>query len=194
MQRRTVSILIIIFFVAAVAFASESRALSEEQQGIFSGTLADAIWAVTAFVLLLVVLSRVAWKPLLKTLQSREDQIKNQLVSAENARLKAEKLLDEYKKQGLEIIEKATSRINQMEKDVIEETGKEAMMMKDRALSEIKAAQRLAVQQLWQHLGDMLLAINKEVLGRSITTNDDKRLIDEAIAGIRQQQSSGTQK
>jgi F-type H+-transporting ATPase subunit b len=192
MQRRTVSILII-FFIAAAVFASQDTAVSE-QQGIFSGTLADAIWAVTAFVVLLVILSRVAWKPLLRTLQSREDQIKNQLSSAENARLKAEKLLDEYKKQGLEIIEKTTSRANQMEKDVIEKTGKEAMMIKDRALSEIKAARHLAVQQLWQQLGDMLLAVNKEVLGRSVTTDDDKKLIDEAIAGLRQQQSSGTQK
>jgi len=193
MQKRTVSILIIIFFVAAVAFASESRTPSE-QEGIFSGTLGDAIWAVTAFVLLLVVLSKVAWKPLLKTLQAREDQIKNQLDSAENARLKAEKLLDEYKKQSMEIIEKATNRANQMEKDIIEKTGKEAMVMKDRALSEINAAQHLAVQQLWQQLGDILLAINKEVLGRSITTDDDKRLIEEAITNLRQQQSSGTQK
>ncbi len=192
MCKKTVTILII-FFVAVAAFGSENQTQSE-QQSIFSGTLADAIWAVLAFALLLIILSRVAWKPLLKTLQSREEQIKHQLASAEDARLKAEKLLDEYKKQSLEILEEATSRASHIEKAIVEKAGKEAITMKERAISEINLAENTVRQQLWQHVGDMLLAISNEVLGRSITADDNKRLIDETISKLRHQQLSGTQK
>ena len=192
MKMRTVLILMMMILASGAVFASEE--VGAEEQGIFSGTLADAIWAVVAFVLLLVILTKIAWKPLLKTLQAREDQIRNQLVSAENVKVRAEKLLDEYKEQSLEIIEKATNRANQMEKDALEKAGKAARMMKEQAILEISAAQNRAHQQLWQQVGEIILTINREVLGRSTTTGDDKRLVDEAIAKLKHQQHSGTLK
>jgi F-type H+-transporting ATPase subunit b len=178
-----------ILFAAAVAFGSEESGVSG-QQSVFDGSMAEAIWTVIAFLVLLIVLGKVAWKPLLKALQQREDTIRQQLAAAETARLKAEKLLDEYKKQGIELIEKATSRATQAEKDSIEKAGKEAMMMKERAISEINAAKNAACQQLWQQVGDMVLALGQEVIGRSITTDDNRRLIGEATEKLRSEQSS----
>jgi F-type H+-transporting ATPase subunit b len=178
-----------ILFAAAVAFGSEESG-SSGQQGIFDGSIAEAIWAVIAFLVLLIVLGKIAWKPLLKALQQREDTIRQQLADAETARLKAEKLLDEYKKQGMELIEKATSRAIQAEKDSIEKAGKEATMMKEHAISEINAAKNAACQQLWQQVGDMVLTLGQEVMGRSITTDDNKRFISEATAKLRSEKSS----
>ena len=182
-----------VVLAGGAALASEGAGAPEEQ-GIFSGTIADAIWAVAAFVILLVILTKIAWKPLLQTLQAREEQIKSHLVSAENAKLKAEKLLDEYRKQSAEIIEKATNRANQMEKEVLEKAGKEAILIKEQAKSEIAAAQNTAHQQLWQQVGEIILTINKEVLGRSTMTGDDKRLVDEAIAKLKHQPLTETRK
>lgn len=184
---------LIIIFAAAVAFGSEEAGASG-QQGIFDGSLGDAIWTVIAFLVLLLVLGKVAWKPLLKTLQAREDTIKKQLEAAENARLKAEKLLNEYKQQGVELIEKAVSRANLIEKDSTEKAGKEVMAMKERALVEINSAKNAASQQLWQQVGDMVLALGQEVIGRSITTDDNKRLISEATEKLRSEKFMGTPK
>lgn len=183
---------LIIFFACTVAIGSENQ-MPSGQEGIFNGTFADAIWTIVAFIVLLLVLSKVAWKPLLKNLKTREDYIKHQLSSAADARLKAEKLLDDYKQQGLEIIEKTISHADQTEKEIIEKAGKEAMAMKQRAVSEINYATDTAFQQLWQQVGDMLLTVSREILGRSITTDDNKRLINEAISKLQQEQSK-TQK
>jgi F-type H+-transporting ATPase subunit b len=142
---------------------------------------------------LLLVLSKVAWKPLLQNLKAREEHIKHQLSSADDARQKAEKLLDDYKQQGLEIIEKTITRADQTEKEIIEKAGKETTAMKQKALSEIDYAADIAFQQLWQQVGDMLLTVSHEVVGRSITTDDNKRLIKEAISKL-QQEYSRTQK
>jgi len=180
---------LIILFAAAVAFGSEESGGSG-QQGIFDGSMAEAIWAVIAFLVLLIVLGKIAWKPLLKTLQTREDTIRQQLAAAETARLKAEKLLNEYKQQGIELIEKAVSRATQIEKDSIEKAGREAIIMKERAVVEINAAKDAASQQLWQQVGDMVLALGQEVIGRSITTDDNKRLIGEATAKLRSEKST----
>ncbi len=188
MYNRILITTLIIFCIGSGAIGSESQA-PPEQEGIFNGTFADAIWTVITFAALLLVLSKVAWKPLLKNLKSREEHIMHQLSSAEDTRLKAEKLLDDYKKQGLEIIEKTTSHANQTEKEIIEKASKEAMTMKERAVSEINYAGDAVSQQLWQQVGDMLLSVSHEILGRSLTTDDNKRLINEAIAKLQQEQS-----
>ena len=54
-----------------------------------------AFWTITCFVLLVFVLSKTAWKPLLKTVEERERAIKNDRQSAEAARAEAEKLKTE---------------------------------------------------------------------------------------------------
>jgi F-type H+-transporting ATPase subunit b len=188
MRNRLLLIILIIFWAGTAVIGSENESPSG-QESIFNGTLADSIWTIVAFAALLIALSKTAWKPLLKNLKAREEYITNQLSSADEARLRAEKLLDEYKQQGLEIIEKTTHHADLTEKEIIEKAGKEAMAMKQRAVSEIDYATNAALQQLWQQAGDMLLLVSHEVLGRSITTDDNKRLINEAISKLQQEQS-----
>jgi len=188
MYNRILITTLIIFRIGSGAIGSENQ-MPSGQEGIFNGTFADAIWTVVTFMVLLLVLSKVAWKPLLKNLKTREEHIMHQLSSAEDARLRAEKLLDDYKKQGLELIEKTIGHANQTEKEIIEKASKEAMTMKERAISEINYAGDVVSQQLWQQVGDMLLSVSREVLGRSITTDDSKRLINEAISKLQQEQS-----
>ena len=192
MRNRILITALIIFSAGACAIGSEGQTPSG-QEGIFNGTFADSLWAIIAFAVLLVILTKVAWKPLLNNLKAREEHIKHQLFLAENAQVKAEKLLEDYKRQSLEIIEKANHHAGQTEKEIIEKAGTEAMAMKERAISEINHARDMATEQLWQQTSDMLLLLNREVLGRSVTTDDDKRLIDEAISKL-QQETPGTQK
>jgi F-type H+-transporting ATPase subunit b len=192
MYNRILITTLIIFSIGTDAIGSENQ-MPSGQEGIFNGTFADAIWTVVTFMVLLLVLSKVAWKPLLKNLKTREEHIMYQLSSAENARLRAEKLLDEYKKQGSEIIEKTIGHANRTEKEIIEKASKEAMAMKERAISEINYAGDVVSQQLWQQVGDMLLSVGREILGRFITTDDNKQLINEAISKL-QQERSGRQK
>ncbi len=186
MQRRISIIILIIISVVACAVGSENET-SSGQEGIFNGTFADALWAIISFVVLLLVLGKVAWKPLLKNLKAREEHIKHQLFQAENAQIKAEKLLDDYKRQSQEIIEKAAHHATQAEKEIIEKAGKEAMAIKERAISEISHAKDAASEQLWQQTADLLLMLNGQILGRSVTDEDNKRLIDEAISKLHQE-------
>lgn len=183
MSKRFLTITLIIFFSCAVVSAAENSEPSG-QEGIFNGTLADAIWTMAAFIILLLVLTKVAWKPLMKNLKTREEHIKYQLSQAENAQIKAEKLLEDYKRQSTEIIENAARQAAQTEKEIIEKADKEAAAMKESAITEINYARDQAVEQLWQHTADLLETLNRQILDRSVTSKDDKRLVDEAIAKL----------
>jgi F-type H+-transporting ATPase subunit b len=188
MNKRITAILIALLFVcAAIATEPPAGEVSPAQEGIFSGSWADSLWTVIAFGTLVLVLGFFAWKPLLGTLQAREHTIEKQLTDADDTRKKAEQLLDEHKKKSIDIIEQANKYATQSKKEIIEQARKEAFAITDRANSEIANAQNVASQQLWHMAGNMLIHISNEVLGRTITPEDNKRLIHEAIGKLQEE-------
>jgi len=188
---RTLAIILVVLSVCADALPSEANNTVTER-GIFSGSFADAIWTVVAFLVLLVVLGKLAWKPMLNALKDRELHIKQQLDTAENTRKQAEEMLNGYKQQSLQVIEKATEQAHQQEKALIEKATQEVIAMKRKAQADVDYAQLAASQQLWQQAGDMLLSISGEILGRAVTHEDNLRLIYEAIEKLKEEQA-GTQ-
>jgi F-type H+-transporting ATPase subunit b len=191
MLKSKTTVVLLLVFLASVVLASEGEAPAE-QKGIFSGTFADSLWTVVAFVVLLVVLSKVAWKPLLKQLQARQDYIKQQLETAEAARKRAEDLLDQYKQQGADIVNKLTAQAQLLEKEMIDKTSAEITQMKRRAQADIEYARIAASQQMWQEAEDMLLSLSGEIVGRAVTHEDNLRLLCEAIEKLKTEQTDGT--
>jgi F-type H+-transporting ATPase subunit b len=182
---------VIVFFVlltCACAMASEGGAAAEEQ-GIFSGTFADSLWTLIAFLLLLGILTKAAWKPLVKQLQARQDYIKQQIDTAETSRKNAEALLDQYKQQGIEIVNKLTAQAQLLEKEMVSKASNEVAQMKRRAQADIEYARIAASQQMWQEAEDMLLALSGEIVGRAVTHEDNLRLLYEAIEKLKREQT-----
>lgn len=155
-------------------------------QSLFSGTFADALWTVLAFILLLVVLGRLAWKPMLERLKARELYIQQQIEAADNARQKAMNLLDEYKQQRLEILKEATNEAQQRQEELLEKARQEIRAIKQEAQEDIGYARARALDRLWDEAGTMVLSLSREVLGREVTPDDNQHLIHNAIEQIRQ--------
>jgi len=168
--------ILIVLFNCSEAFCSEGG-----QEGIFGGSFGDAVWTVAAFMLLLIVLGKVAWKPLLAGLKAREEHIKQEIEQAEGSRKRAEKMLEDYRAQGVDIIQKAAEQAQRRQQQTEELIRQESLAVEKKARDDIERARISASEQLWDHAGDVVLALSKEVLGRNITSHDNKRLIDEAV-------------
>ncbi len=95
--------------------------------------------------LLLAILTKVAWKPLVKQLQARQDYIKQQIDAADTSRKNAEALLDQYKQQGIEIVNKLTAQAQLLEKEMVSKAGNEVAQMKRRAQADIEYCQNCRV-------------------------------------------------
>lgn len=184
MRKLIVIAIALIILTALPALASEQTS-EGQQQNIFSGSFADALWTVISFFLLLVVLLKFAWKPILTGLKARQDHIDNEIKTAEGTRKQAEALLDDYKHRGLRIIDDATSAAQQSQRELIEETRKETQLIKTRAQDDVRHAMSAASERLWNEAAEMMLLLGNEVLGRKITAEDNERLIREAIEKIR---------
>jgi F-type H+-transporting ATPase subunit b len=169
-----------------VAWAEHSPEGETPDSGLFSGTLGDSIWSIAAFVILLVVLGKFAWKPLLNGLNARQNHIEEQLKSAENSRVKAEHLLDDYKHQGLSLVQQATEQAQRYQQQMAEKTREETLAIRHRTHEEIESARATAIEDLWKQTGDIVMKVGSEVLGRTLTDRDNERLISEAVARVRQ--------
>ena len=165
---------------------SGGEAARTEGAGLFSGTLGDSLWTVLGFVTLLLVLTKFAWKPLLGALNARQHHIEHQLRSAEESRQKAEHMLDDYKQQGLTLLREATEQAQRHQQEVAEKTRQEALSIRRRAQEEIESARLAALEELWRQTGSLVQLVGSEVLGRTLTEKDNQRLIDEAVAKVKQ--------
>ena len=192
LRAETAAVVLLAFLTGVCAFASGGEAAAEEQS-IFSGTFADSLWTLIAFLLLLAILSKVAWRPLVNQLQVRQDYIKQQIETAENTKRHADNLLDQYKQQGVEIVNKLTAQAQLLEKEMIDKTGQEIAQMKRQAQADVEYARVAASQQMWQEAGGMLLSLSSKIVGRTITHEDNQRFLCEAIKKLEQERAGEAQ-
>jgi F-type H+-transporting ATPase subunit b len=186
MRTRILSTILAVLLACSVALSAEGEAAATEQ-GLFGGSFADALWTVLAFVVLLLVLGKFAWKPMLNALNARESHIKQQIEAADSTRKKAEKMLADYNQQGLLIVQKATDQAHRLQQELMDKTRQEVLALERKSRADIEYARVAASQQLWEEAGDMLLHLSSEILGRTVTHEDNLRLICEAIDKLNQE-------
>ena len=100
---------------------------------MFDINLGLSIWTIAVFVLLLFILKKFAWGPILGAVQDREDRLRSTLESAASEREESTKLLEQYRKQMLEarreaqdLIVKAKEAGAEVRKEIEEDARAEA--------------------------------------------------------------------
>jgi F-type H+-transporting ATPase subunit b len=190
-----------LFVLALMATAVPAMAAEAEAEGtpnLFAGDLGNVVWTVAIFVLVLVVLGKFAWGPLLKALQARESFIHDALARAKRDRDEAEARLREYEERLASARAEATAIVDEGRRDAevvkrkIEEAAKvEADKMIDRARREVHLATVTATRELYDLSARLATDLAARVLGREITAKDHERLISEAIDGIESGSGAG---
>ena len=178
-----------------VLFAEEVPHEDGESPGIFSGDFAESAWTLLWFAILLVVLWKLAWKPMLAGLNSRTEHIEKQIDDAEKSKLEAKKVLEEYgakladaERQGRDIITARTKDAEKQAKEVHQKTQSELEQKKVRAEAELDRERIEAADELWDQTGDIIRKLGQEVFGKTLDGDDNQKLIDEAIARLKEQQ------
>ena len=99
------------------------------------------IWTLVTFLLLLVLLKKVAWKPILTALDNRQKGIEDSLKRAEKAKEEAQKILDENRA--------SLSKAEEESKKIIDQSRSYADDLKEQMLKESKIqAQKIIVMLL----------------------------------------------
>jgi F-type H+-transporting ATPase subunit b len=146
------------------------------------------VWTTVIFVLLILVLGRFGWKPLLRTLQEREDKIRDALDQAEKARADASELLkqneinrsraeEEYRK----IVRDARTMAEKMKDEIVAKARQQAQREIDVAKDEIGRNLESAKQELRGEVADLAVQIAAKILDESIDRSKHSKIIDEYL-------------
>lgn len=130
------------------------------------------IWSLVVFGLFLLAARKLAWMPLIRGLDSREARVNRALAEAEQARIEAQRMLDDHKahldgvtEQVKEIIAKARGEAEQEKLRIIAEAEVEATAMRDQAIADIHAAREEALAGLDERIDAQVELASRHVLG-----------------------------
>lgn len=151
------------------------------------------IWTVVIFVLLLTVLGKYAWGPMMEGLHKREESIRSALEEAkqareETARVRAEFQAEKAKAQEqiAQMMEQARRDAHQLIEDMRSKATADIQADRQRLRREIELARDQALHDIWAQAAQLATLISSKALKRAITTDDHRRLVDEALAELRQ--------
>jgi F-type H+-transporting ATPase subunit b len=168
--------------------AEAHAATGGEEPNLFAGTLLQSLAAIIAFLLVLLILRKYAWGPILKGLQDRENQIKQDLQGAEQANAQARRTLAEYEQTLAEahadsrkLLDQARADAQELRAKLKDETEREMANLRQRAGEEIDLARQHALADLHAHAAELATAVAAKVIGRQITDADTQRLVDESL-------------
>jgi F-type H+-transporting ATPase subunit b len=160
--------------------------------------MAELIGGALAFIVVFVVLSRIAFPKIRAAVEKRESEVQGNLERAENAKGEAEKVLEDYKRQLAEarseanrIIEEARGQAEQVRKDLVAKAEKDAETIVTRAQEQIQAEQTRAVQELQGQIAAFSIELAEKVVGRSLDGETHRDLVDAYIKEVSGMRSNG---
>jgi len=148
-------------------------------------------WEIVSFGILLWVLYKYAFPPILETLDLRERKIRESLEQAERHRIEAERRMQEYEtklaaasREAEVVLTQAKERAQRLLDENEQRLVMEADRVKADATREIDQERRKAIQEIRNQATDLALLVAERVIERSLTDADHRRLADEALAAV----------
>jgi F-type H+-transporting ATPase subunit b len=152
------------------------------------------IWTVLTFLVLLAVLRKLAWKPLLEALDSREKRIDDALLKAEKAQREAEQAIAENRKRSDEAMRQAEQLIDQARKDaeqtrhkMIEEARAESRRVVEQDMRRLEAEQRAAMHEMRSIAADLAIRAAGRLIQSSMTEQQQREIVDQFLKEVRQE-------
>jgi F-type H+-transporting ATPase subunit b len=149
------------------------------------------LWTVLTFVLLVILLYKFAYGPLMELQKKRQDEIHESIREAERLRDEAHALLADYKQQlansrqeAEEILERARKIGESTKNDILDDARLQSERTLEKAREQIERETRQALQEIKREVADLTVAAAEKVTRKSMSDADHLRLVKEAIAEI----------
>ncbi|WP_274474184.1 F0F1 ATP synthase subunit B [Mangrovimonas aestuarii] len=140
--------------------------------------------------ILIVLMVKFAWKPILNALQTREEGIQDALDAAEKAKIEManlnadnEKLLKEARAERETLLKEAREMKAQMIADAKEEAEVQANKMVEQAQASIESEKRAAMAELKNHVAGLSLEIAEKVVRKELSSDDKQVALVESMLG-----------
>jgi F-type H+-transporting ATPase subunit b len=152
------------------------------------------IWTILTFLVLVALLARFAWRPLLEALERRQETIRRSLDDARQARQELERvqgdagrILAEARAKADEILESTRADAARFRDEMRQKSRAEAAAIVRAAERQIEQETARALQQIRREAIDLSVTIASRLLAREVSAADHDRLIEHTLAEIETQ-------
>jgi len=153
-----------------------------------NGTL---VLQILNFIVLVLILAKYAYKPLLQTMEERKRRIESDLTNAEQARLEAAAMKAEYteqlqeaRKEAQEIIDTAKQQAEAESQAQIKELRAQLVKEKENARQEIEREREKAMQQIRTEVVNLSVQVAGKLIGKDFSSADNVALVEDTIAKL----------
>ncbi len=160
------------------------KALVQPDPGLF-------IWTIITFLVLLALLAKFAWRPLLEALDRRQAAIRKSLDDAQQARQELERLnqesaliLNKARAEADQIIVSSRADAERLREDLKQKARAEADAIVKSAERQIQLETARALQQIRTEAVELSVMIASKLIQRNLTREDNERLIEEALSQV----------
>lgn len=154
-----------------------------------------ALWAIVVFVFLLIILRKAAWGPILEGLQKREETIKAAVDEAKLAREETRRVTAQFQAEMAQkmaeipkIMEEARRDAEALKEEMRAQAAKDIQTERQRLRREIDTAKDQALQEIWHQAAQLATLISAKAIGKHLSEEDHRRLIDESLAELQERQ------
>jgi len=158
---------------------------------LVSPNLGLMIWTLLVFGITMYVLSKVAFPRIQEALDKRANLIRESIDEAEKTRAEANEILSEYRarlkearEQADDIIARARKTAESTTAQATEEGREKREELLAAARRDIEAETRRSLERIRKEVADLTVLTTEKVTRKSLNADDQKRLIDEALAEV----------
>jgi F-type H+-transporting ATPase subunit b len=179
--------------IAGFLVLAQEAAHGEDEGGSFlvSPGLGLMIWTLVLFLFTMWVLSKVAFPKIQEALDRRAKAIAESIEAAERQRQESDKLLEEYRARLAEAREQADDIMARARKAAETAEAEAAAAGKEKreelvvaATRDIEAETRRALDQIRKEVADLTVLATEKVTRKSLSAEDQKRLVEEALSEV----------
>jgi len=146
------------------------------------------IWTWATFIALMVLLHRVAWKPLVAKIEERDNAIAEGLKKAEQARDEAETLLKEQKEKLAKTHEEVKAMLEDSKKsaentrrELVDQAKEEADKIIERGKADFERERHDAVSKMKKDISNLVVQAASKLIGMNLDEKKHQELIDDSI-------------
>ncbi len=149
------------------------------------------IWTLITFLVLLVLLSKFAFKPIARALDHRSETIKRSIEEAEKSRQEAKQLMEDYQKQLAEaryeankILDEARGLGENVRKEIVDKANAESAASVQRAQEEIQRQKEKGIQELKDTVAQLSVQVASKVIEKEVNEATHRQLIENLIKDL----------
>ncbi len=150
------------------------------------------VWTILTFLLLLFVLAKFAWRPLLKMLNEREELIRSSLKDAEKAKeelsqlnAEGEKIINKARAEAQSILSDGKAASAKLKDEILNDAKEKANAIASEAEKQIGVEKDKAIAEIKEEVVNISLAVAEKLIKKNLSPEDNKALIDQSLTQLK---------